>query len=110
MKLWILRPVEELDDDNPWDPIYDKTFGFVIRAETEDQARSIAHSNGRDENANTVLDDPDSSVKKTMERSRIFDVCRIIGQWRCRRCFTRVAATIQKKGVVWKNRQAMTFK
>lgn len=64
MKLWILRPVEELDDDNPWDPIYDKTFGFVIRAETEDQARSIAHSNGRDENANTVLDDPDSSVKK----------------------------------------------
>lgn len=39
MKLWILRPVEGLDKkDNPWEPWYDKAFGFVVRAETEDEA------------------------------------------------------------------------
>ena len=53
MKLWLLRPVEGLPtdsrygdghEDNPWDPWYDKTFGFVIRAETEERAREIAQS------------------------------------------------------------------
>lgn len=36
MKLWLLRPVVGLDEnDNPWWPWYDKAFGFVVRAETE---------------------------------------------------------------------------
>ena len=43
MKLWILRPVEGLDkNDNPWEPWYDKAFGFVVRAETEEEARQLA--------------------------------------------------------------------
>ena len=47
MKLFILRPREEVLDledrkCNPWEPWYDKTFGLVIRAETEDIARRIA--------------------------------------------------------------------
>ena len=36
MRLWLLRPQEGLiEGDNPWDPWYDKAFGFVVRAETE---------------------------------------------------------------------------
>lgn len=52
MKLWILRPVGFSDIDlrgTSWDPWYDKAFGFVIRADNEDQARAIAQANGGDE-------------------------------------------------------------
>lgn len=51
MKLWILRPRRfDIMENNPWDPWYDRTFGFVIRAETEGKAREIAHDNGGMEN------------------------------------------------------------
>ena len=51
MRLWLLRPQEGLTDgDNPWDPWYDKAFGFVVRAETEEEARSLAHIKAGDEN------------------------------------------------------------
>jgi hypothetical protein len=51
MKLWLLRPNDSLEsNDNPWEPWYDKCFGFVIRAETEGEARHIASQNGGDEN------------------------------------------------------------
>jgi hypothetical protein len=46
MKLWLLRPFIENLDDNPWYPWYDKAFGFVVRAETEESARNIANKNG----------------------------------------------------------------
>lgn len=50
MKLWILEPVSRLSKyDNPWEPWFDKCFGFVICAETEEEARKIASLNGRDE-------------------------------------------------------------
>lgn len=45
MKLWLLGNREDLEDDrdtNPWSPWYDKAFGFVVRAETEEQARQLA--------------------------------------------------------------------
>lgn len=43
MKLWLLRPVEGLEDqDNPWRPWYDKAFGFVVRADSEEAARRWA--------------------------------------------------------------------
>ena len=48
MKLWLLRPIEGLEND-PWEPWYDKAFGFVIRAETEKRAREIANENGGNE-------------------------------------------------------------
>ena len=39
MKLWLLRP----KDGSPhWDKWYDKAFGFVVRAETEQRARELA--------------------------------------------------------------------
>jgi hypothetical protein len=51
MKLWLLRPLDDLpEDDNPWEPWYDKAFGFVVRAETEDEARVISATEGGDEN------------------------------------------------------------
>lgn len=49
MKLWLLRSVENLGQDNPWEPWYDKAFGFVVRAETEEDACKIAHENAGDE-------------------------------------------------------------
>jgi hypothetical protein len=50
MKLWILKANEDLSgEDDPWDPWYDKSHGFVIRAEDETRAREIAQENGGDE-------------------------------------------------------------
>ena len=49
-KLWILQPNEGLPNDNPWKPWYDKAFGFVVRANTEDAARQFAHDDAGDEN------------------------------------------------------------
>lgn len=44
MKLWLLRPLKDADDLEPaaWDPWYDKAFGFVVRADSEDAARGYA--------------------------------------------------------------------
>lgn len=51
MKLWILKPNKNLDSNNdPWDPWYDKSFGFVILAETAKDARKCADENAGDEN------------------------------------------------------------
>jgi len=55
MKLFLLRPSKEVyaamneDKDNPWEPWYDKTFGYVIRAKNEKVARIIAQHHGSDE-------------------------------------------------------------
>lgn len=60
MQLWILRPKEGLSRlDNPWNPWYDKAFGFVIRAESEEEARKLAHDNAWKEN------DPEFLGEKT---------------------------------------------
>lgn len=40
-KLWLLRPIRGLEPD-PWSPWFDKCFGQVVRAESEDRARKIA--------------------------------------------------------------------
>ncbi len=50
MKLWVITPRTDLEYANdPWEPWYDKAFGFVIRAETEEAARQLAQSNSGDE-------------------------------------------------------------
>ena len=57
-KLWILRPVKEIKDrekDNPWNPWFDRAFGFVVRAKTETEARELAHSQAGDENGTVFL-------------------------------------------------------
>lgn len=45
MKLWLLKPHKILDPD-PWHPWYDKSFGHVVRAVTEDQARALVAATG----------------------------------------------------------------
>ena len=43
MELWILRAMENLPKfDDPWEPWYNKAFGFVIRAGNEESARRLA--------------------------------------------------------------------
>lgn len=50
-KLYILRPKEGLpEQDNPWEPWYDKCFGMVVCASDENEARVIANKNSGDEN------------------------------------------------------------
>lgn len=50
MRLWLLRARRDLPEaGDPWEPWYDKVFGFVIAAETEEQARAMATERGGDE-------------------------------------------------------------
>lgn len=61
MKLWLLRPVESVvivqdRNLNPWQPWYDKSFGFVVRAPTEEMARFIASEHCGDEGEAAWLD------------------------------------------------------
>ena len=50
-KIWLLKPKGFLADaDNPWIPWYNKVFGFVISAETEEMARGIADNDAGLEN------------------------------------------------------------
>ena len=39
MKLWLLRHIAGRPE---WEPWYDRAFGHVVRAETEQQARELA--------------------------------------------------------------------
>jgi len=55
MKLWLLRPALLPEGNDPWEPWYDKAFGFVIRAETEGEARELAHDNAGDENLEGII-------------------------------------------------------
>lgn len=58
MKLWILRPVDvEAHTQDPWNPWYDKSFGFIVRARDEASARQIAASDCGDEGKDAWLND-----------------------------------------------------
>ena len=51
MKLWLLEARRDLsEEDDPWEPWYDKCFGMVVFALSEEAARSLADSNAGDEN------------------------------------------------------------
>ena len=51
MKIWILRPVKTLRrEESPWEPWFDKAFGFIVCDKTEEAARKQAHAEGGDEN------------------------------------------------------------
>lgn len=57
MKLYILRPANlNARNDNPWDPWYNKSLGFVVRAETDKQARQFAADNAGDEGPDAWLE------------------------------------------------------
>lgn len=64
MKLYLLRPRENGNKSlPPWETWYDKVYGFVVRAESEESAREIANKNGGDEIAyGDVWIDPNLSI------------------------------------------------
>ena len=50
MKLWLITPQPDLPEEtSPWEPWYNKAFGFVVRAKTEADARQIASGNAGEE-------------------------------------------------------------
>lgn len=54
-RLWLLRPRDDLsEDDNPFFVPYGRALGFVVRAVTEDQARSLASRKQGDEGWNRL--------------------------------------------------------
>ena len=72
MRLWILEPCEEFKEENrmqddprnPWSPWYNKAFGCVVRAETEQQARELVQewSGETDEGQGREWIDPNFST------------------------------------------------
>jgi len=52
MKLYILKAVEGVEDFNPW---LDKSFGHLVRAENEENARDIASKRCGDEGTESWL-------------------------------------------------------
>lgn len=64
MTLWLLLPVENLPPyDNPWEPWYNKAFGFVVRSTTETEARELAHKAAGDENRGEFLQTKSANTK-----------------------------------------------
>ena len=75
MKLWLLRPINGLaKNNNPWEPWYDKAFGFVVRAETEEQAREFAHANAGGENRGMFLSKKTSNTKQPWKDEK-YSIC-----------------------------------
>ncbi len=51
--LWELKSRKDLPkEEDPWEPWYETKSEFIIRAETENKARQIAHDNAGAENQN----------------------------------------------------------
>jgi hypothetical protein len=46
VQLWLLRPRADVfaRPEQPWEPPYDKTFGVLVRAENEVEARRLAQA------------------------------------------------------------------
>ena len=42
MDIWILRPIDITAEDSPWEPWYDKAFGYIVQAPDEQTARELA--------------------------------------------------------------------
>jgi hypothetical protein len=68
VKLWILQPVENLTDRNPWRSPYDKAFGFVVRARNEAEARMIASQDPGDEGPGAWKDPELSTCREIPSR------------------------------------------
>jgi hypothetical protein len=67
-KLWLLRnKIFSMNAENPWDPWYDKVFGFVISAETEFEARLIANEHAKNENDNNIYPWLDATYSTCVE-------------------------------------------
>ena len=69
MKLWILRPKEGLKGvDDKWRGVCDTAYGFVVRAESERQAREFAAADRGDEGESAWLNPLYSDCKPLSAR------------------------------------------
>jgi hypothetical protein len=59
--LWIIRPIGV--SAGHWEPWYDKSFGFVVVADTEEEARALASDYAGDEGSAVWLDDTETSCE-----------------------------------------------
>ncbi|MEX0598578.1 MAG: hypothetical protein WD512_19000 [Candidatus Paceibacterota bacterium] len=75
MKVFKLEPAKNLDPkNNPWEPWYEKTHGFIIRAETESEARRYADQesgNESSENLRPWLNQIYSTCKDLAKESKV---------------------------------------
>lgn len=67
MRLWILKPIEVDKNGNPWEGSYDVACGFVVRAYSEEDARSISSRNRGDEGNDAWLDSERTSCNQLLE-------------------------------------------
>lgn len=75
-KLFILRPVRGKLVRDPWEPWYDKSFGFIVRARSEAMARTIAAAEAGDEGKEAWLD-PTLSICKPLTNNGTIGVVMI---------------------------------
>ena len=60
--IWELRPIDE--DAGHWVPWYDKAFGFVVIADSEEEARRLASLSHSDEGAEVWLDHAETTCEE----------------------------------------------
>lgn len=73
-KLYILRPAASfIVGTNPWEPWYDKAFGFVVSAKSPAEARKLAAKERGNEGEAAWLEATYSSCKelKPSEKSEV---------------------------------------
>jgi hypothetical protein len=63
MKLWILRPIET-GDFTPWERFYYNSYGFLISANSEERARTLAQESGKEEIYDDDVDFDDVDFEK----------------------------------------------
>jgi hypothetical protein len=56
MNIYILTPIAT-GKGTPWHPWYDKTFGVIVSAENEVNARELANEKAGDENGSWISND-----------------------------------------------------
>jgi hypothetical protein len=54
--IFLIRPVTGKEERGPWSPWYDKQFGIVCRADSQEQARAMAAKDAGDEGKAVWLD------------------------------------------------------
>lgn len=62
MKLWTLRPRDDLGDDDPWSLWYSRPPQIIVRARSETQARALACAHARREDKTSPLPAWDKDV------------------------------------------------
>jgi hypothetical protein len=64
LSFWLLRPIEPVQQP-PWpDPLVNYAYGFVVRAGSEDEARTVASMEHLDEGAKAWLSPEHSTCEQ----------------------------------------------